>query len=106
MPSFRRQAWLSWASIALLGVLCTVLAILQYRWIGAITEAERGRLHDELQSRLSALRATFNDELSKSFFALMANAEMVDRDGREAAYSAQYARWRETHDHMFRRMGL
>ena len=106
MPDFRRQAWLSWASIALLGVLCAILAVLQYRWIGEIAGAERGRLRDELQSRLYAIRATFNDEISKSCYALMPSGEQAEHEGREAAYAGQYLHWKETHDRTFRRMAL
>jgi signal transduction histidine kinase len=106
VPDLRRQAWLSWASIALLGLLCAILAILQYRWIGEIAGAERGRLRDELQSRLFAVRTSFNDELSKSASALIPVAAQAAAEGREAAYAGQYLRWRETHDRIFRRIAL
>src|SRR5204863_3585498 len=71
-----------------------------------IAGAERGRLREELQSQLFAIRATFNEEISKSCFALMPSTAQVEREGREAAYAAQYARWKETHDRIFRRMAL
>jgi signal transduction histidine kinase len=35
--------------------LCAILGFLQYRWIGEVTFAERGRLHGELQSELMRL---------------------------------------------------
>ena len=56
--------WLAWLPVPVLAVLCGVLAVLQYRWIGQVTEAERDRLHKELHSKLEDLRRAFNEELA------------------------------------------
>src|SRR5262245_12123754 len=106
MPDFRRQGWLSWASIGLMALLCAILAVLQYRWIGEIAGAERGRLQEELRSRLQNIRGAFNDELSRSIAGLMPGPGAVDEKGREAAYTEQYLRWRESHDRIFRHLGI
>jgi len=106
MENFRRRPWLAWASVTLLGILCAVLAVLQYRWIGEITEAERGRLHDALLSRLSALSRAFNEQISKSAYALIPDSEQLEKAGREGAYSAQYLRWKESHEHEFQRVAI
>jgi hypothetical protein len=32
----------------LLAITCVILALLQFRWIGEVSKAERQRLHEEL----------------------------------------------------------
>jgi signal transduction histidine kinase len=66
MDNSRQRVWLSWASVGLLVLLCGALAVLQYRWIGKTTEAERNRLHGELHSRLIMLSREFNEELASA----------------------------------------
>src|SRR5215470_2122524 len=102
----RRVAWLAWASISLLAILCGVLAVLQYRWIGEITDAERTRLHEQLQVRLTALSRTFNEEVSSTLASLAPSPEEIEQAGREAAYGAQFQRWRQSHDPLFRHIAL
>jgi hypothetical protein len=70
-----QRVWLSWVSVGLLVVLCGMLAVLQYRWIGKTTEAERTRLHGELHSRLMALGRAFNEELTSACSSRSADAE-------------------------------
>lgn len=106
MENFQQRPWLAWASVTLLALLCAVLALLQYRWIGEITEAERGRLHDALQSHVNLVSRSFNEEISNSAYALIPNAEQTEKAGREAAYSAQYLRWKESHERVFQRVAL
>src|SRR5882724_1375406 len=106
MGNFPHRAWLSWAFVGLLAVMCGILAILQYRWTGEIAGAERTRLHDELQARLNTLSRAFNQEIMGACQALFPSADDLERLGREGAYSAQYLRWKETHERMFRRLAL
>src|SRR5258708_13674993 len=84
---------LSWISLSVLVVLVCVLGFLQYRWIGEISQMERKKLQDNLQSSLSRVRRDFNSELAVAAAALMpTNAEM-DRMGLEHAYQHLYAHW-------------
>jgi signal transduction histidine kinase len=106
MENFRQRPLLAWVSVTLLVVLCAVLAVLQYRWIGEITEAERGRLHDALQSRVNALSRSFNEEISKGAYALFPPGAQLEELGREKAYAAQYLRWKESHERIFHRIAL
>ena len=106
MKRMRRHGWFSWASVSLLAVLCAVVAVLQYRWIGGISEAERQRLQSQLQDRLNSFRRSFNDEILTACTALEPDAGLIERSGREAAYAYQYARWKESHGALFRRIGL
>src|SRR5260370_9699336 len=45
-----RPAMLSWLFVIALLALSTVLAVLQYRWIGEVSRADRERLHTSLQA--------------------------------------------------------
>lgn len=49
--------------LAVLAALCGVLAVLQYRWIAEISEAERARLKGETQQGLNQLARAFNEEV-------------------------------------------
>ena len=106
MKNLRHSAWLPWASIGLLAILCGVLAVLQYRWIGEIAGAERTRLRDALQAHLNNLSRALNDELTAAANALVPGMNAVDEQGREAAFSTQYLRSRDNHERFFRRIGI
>lgn len=96
----------AWAAVGLLAATCALLAALQYRWIGEIAGAQRDQLQDELQSRLAGLSRSFNQEMATAFQALIPPPADFDALGRLPAYSAQYLRWKETHDRLFRRLAL
>ena len=100
------KRWSAWASVTLLAVLCAVVAILQYRWIGEISSAERQRLQDELRDELNSLRIAFSDEIANASAALQPDAEEVAALGRDGAYAARYERWKESRKPVFRRIAL
>jgi signal transduction histidine kinase len=102
----RQRAWLPWISVGLLAALCSVLGVLQYRWIGEISNAERQNLQAALEDRLDDLRRDFNEQISRSESALQPTALQVERVGREAAYAAQFLQWKQTHEPLFRRIAL
>jgi signal transduction histidine kinase len=52
------------------------------------------------------LRADLNEDLTRSAGALIPSQREAGSEGREAAYSARYQRWKETHEKIFRRMAL
>src|ERR1700676_1592948 len=106
MENLQRRSWLAWASVSLLALLCGVLAVLQYRWIGEISDAARPRLREQLQSRLSAVSRSFNEEIANACDSLRPTNEQLERLGREGAYSAQYQHWKESHEPLFRRIAL
>src|SRR5579862_517651 len=106
MRGSSQRAWLPWASVIVLGLLCGVLGFLQYRWTGQITEAERSALYDELRSRLAACTRAFNEEIADASIGLTPPPDQINAMGREAAYSAQYARWKPGHGRLFQRVAL
>jgi signal transduction histidine kinase len=100
------KRWSSWALVSLLALLCGVVAILQYRWIGEISAAERSRLQGQLRSALNSLRNSFNEEIRSNAASLQARAAQVNQVGREAAYSTQYLQWKLNGKPLFRRIAL
>lgn len=95
----------SWAFIALLTVLCAILAILQYRWIGEISVAEGDRLKAGLENSLRNLSRDFNSDISSTVAALMPGGD-EEVDARDA-YTAQYDEWLSSTRHaaLFQRLG-
>ena len=106
MGKIPQRGWLAWLAIGLLATTCSVLAALQYRWIGEIAGSQREQLHAELQGRLNTFSRAFNQEIATAVQSLFPSVADLDTLGREAAYAAQYTRWKETHDRMFRRLAL
>src|SRR5579862_3892395 len=98
MANMKQRAWRAWASAGLLAVLCAVLAVLQSRWIGEISMAERDRLREQLQTGLSQLSADLDNRVSNACAGLMPDPSAFDSAAREAVYASQYRRWKESHE--------
>jgi signal transduction histidine kinase len=62
----RGKAVSAWLFLGALFVLCAVLGILQYRWIGEINEALRERLRGSLQASLTRASQDFNSEITSA----------------------------------------
>ena len=105
-PLLWRRTWISWVFIGLLAITCVVLALLQFRWIGEVSKAERQRLHEELTSKLNLLRRGFNEEIESAGAGLLPSTSQIDEVGREPAYAEQYKRWEASHERLFRRIAL
>lgn len=103
-----KQGLFSWASMALLAALCCILAVLQYRWLGEISRAERDRLSAGLQADLNRMSQEFDSGLAAECRALIPGPAQLDTLGQLAAYELRYARWKQTTSHqpLFRRVGL
>jgi signal transduction histidine kinase len=99
---------LSWISLSVLVILVCVLGFLQYRWIGEISQMERKKLQDALQSSLNEVSRHFNSELGVAAAALMPTNGEVDRMGREQAYERRYAQWKNSSatPKLFSRIGI
>jgi signal transduction histidine kinase len=81
-----------------LGVLLGVLAWLQYRWLGQVSEAERERMQTTLSAGAARFTQDFDRELGRIYLNLKLDADVWDaRDG--DAYAARYEEWRATTPH-------
>lgn len=108
MVPFERRTVLYWATLGCFAVLCFVLGVLQYRWIGEVGRAEQERIRAALQSALFRLSADFNAELAKALADLQPASAQIETLGREQAYSAEYLAWKNSSDHsrLFSRVAL
>ncbi|MGA2771566.1 MAG: HAMP domain-containing sensor histidine kinase [Bryobacteraceae bacterium] len=98
----QRRAVLSWLFVGTLLVLCGVLGVLQYRWIGEVSLAARDRLRGSLQASLDRLSRDFNSEIATACRALLpANSS-------EAEFAARYEQWKRTarHGQIFRAIAI
>lgn len=78
------------AMAALLGVL----AVLQYRWVGQLSNDERDRMRAHLNRRADGFADDFNRELTRVFFRLQIGAE-IPADGELATDESRFDRWYE-----------
>jgi signal transduction histidine kinase len=80
---------------ALLVALLVVLAVVQYRWVGQLGEAERTRLRASAHARADAFALAFDRELTRAFLVLqMEGATRRARDA--AAYRHSWEAWRRS----------
>jgi signal transduction histidine kinase len=102
----RRRGALSWVVLSTLLALCGVLGILQYRWIGQVSRAERDRLKGSLQSSLSRLAQDFNSEIASYCRTLLPGAAGSDAEA-EAEVAARCELWRKSNQPaLFHRIGI
>jgi signal transduction histidine kinase len=79
------------AAVAAVLLLLGLLATLQYRWAGELSEAERLRLRAAAQARADALSRDFDVEVTRAFVKLQMSGRSL-RDG--ADYADVYDAWR------------
>jgi signal transduction histidine kinase len=90
LEKIRKRALLSWASVILLAILCTVLAVLQYRWTAQVAAGEQLRLKSNLDSRLELLRRSFNDRIDSACLAFVPSSSDFARQNAEVSYLEKY----------------
>lgn len=100
-PSFSipssRARFQGLALSALIVLLC-VLAVIQHRWLGAIAEAERGKLREEAAQKSADIAQDVDRELTRAFLELRLDARTIDaRDG--GAFAERFEAWRKDAAH-------
>jgi signal transduction histidine kinase len=102
--SEHRRTALSWLFVAGLFVLCGVLGVLQYRWIGEVSVAARDRLRGSLQASLNRLSLDFNTEIATAARALLPPGP----ESGESEVAERFAQWKKTgrHSQMFRHIAI
>jgi len=83
---------------ASLVVLLVLLAALQYRWLGQVSEAERERMQATLSTGAARFSQDFDRELGRVYFNLQLDANVWRRRDGET-YAARYAQWRANAPH-------
>jgi signal transduction histidine kinase len=87
----RRIPW-QLPSAAILLVLLAILATLQYRWLGEVSEAERERMRASLRTRATEFAQEFDAEITRAYVAFHVGSDQLDVDA-VAALADAYARW-------------
>ena len=78
----------------LLMAIVAVLAALQYRWLGQVSQAERTRMHETMTARAEALAADLDHEVARIYVAFqLRQPELAAID---AALARRYQSWRES----------
>jgi signal transduction histidine kinase len=80
---------------AALVVLLPALALLQYRWVGQVSEAERERMQRSLQHAALQFRESFDGEVSRAILSLQVDGATA-RDEAWGRYAERYATWTAT----------
>ena len=76
-------------------VLLPALAVLQYRWVGQVSEAERERMLRNLRHAALQFREAFDGELARAFVGLQVDGALV-RDEAWDRYAERYTAWAST----------
>jgi signal transduction histidine kinase len=92
-----RPSALTVLTIALL-ILLPALAVLQYRWVGQVSEAERDRMERNLRTAAFQFRGAFDGEIIRAVNGLRADATTVQESAWDR-YADRYAAWLETAEH-------
>jgi signal transduction histidine kinase len=97
-----RQNRLEWALLGLIAFVCLGLSILQYRWTGEFSRAERARLRSGLTEQAGRLTRAFDEELRQSCRALLPGSTEIRDEGILQAHRSRYEQWASSHDpHLF-----
>ena len=81
----------------LLVVLLPVLAFMQYRWVGQVSEGERAIMLRNLATAAEQFKTAFDGELRQ--LGNLQASTTVARDGSSQNYSLRYNTWLNTADH-------
>lgn len=79
-------------------VLLPALAVLQYRWVGQISVAERERMQRNLRVAATQFRETFDGEIVRAALNLQVGPDTA-REGGSERYSERYDTWLDTATH-------
>lgn len=82
----------------LLVVLLPVLAYMQYRWVGQVSEGERERMQRNLENAADQFRAEFDGEIRVAVRELSVGSATA-REGASPQYSGRYTSWVNNADH-------
>jgi signal transduction histidine kinase len=79
-------------------VVLPALAVLQYRWVGQVSDAERDRMERNVRVAAFQFRQTFDNEIVRAVNGLRVNVNTVT-DSAWNRYADRYATWSATADH-------
>jgi signal transduction histidine kinase len=83
---------------SVLVVLLPALAVLQYRWVGQVSDAERTRMQRNVRVAAAQFREAFDQEMGRALSSLRVDATTVREDA-WYRYADRYVNWSESADH-------
>lgn len=92
MKSFIRTSAVSLVVIVAVAILLPVLAVLQYRWLGEVSQAERERLQANIRTGAEQFRQDFNQEILRTVLAFQMETG-DETPGLKAELAAKYDSW-------------
>jgi hypothetical protein len=81
-------------AVALLGLIA-LLATLQYRWLGQISDAERDRMRAVLETRATEFGRDFDQELTRAYLLFQPDPSLQDQNAGERM-ALRFDRWQAT----------
>ena len=79
-------------------ILLPALAVLQYRWVGQVSDAERERMERTMRVAAFQFRESFDDEIVRAVIGLRADATTA-QDGAWDRYADRYETWSASAEH-------
>ncbi len=83
---------------AALVALLTLLATLQYRWLGQVSTGERERMQTTLRASTARFTQDFDREIGRIYFTLQLDESMV-RQRAWSEFAARYQNWQQSAPH-------
>src|SRR5438270_14046438 len=81
--------------VAALIALLPVRAVLQFRWLGEVSQAERERMQASLKTAVANFTQEFDRELTRAYMTLQMEARTL-RDHDWQTYARRYDHWVQT----------
>jgi signal transduction histidine kinase len=85
---------LLWVSLALCALVLT-LAVLQYRWLGQVSDAERDRMRAGVRARAAQIAEAFDREVTRAYVAIQIDPDTFQRKD-WSRYAARVEAWRRS----------
>jgi signal transduction histidine kinase len=89
----QRDSFISLIVGSILVVLLPLLAALQYRWLGQVSEGEREQMKAGLQTTARRISEDFDQSLTRAFIAYLSAPETL---GDESSFAERHQRWLDT----------
>ena len=90
--------WITYGFLSLMGIALVTLAVLQYKWLGSVSDAEKERLEESLAASSENFVAEFNRNFSEVQGAF--RIQITDREiGLEEPIGVAWNKWLRTSVH-------
>ncbi|BCU78541.1 hypothetical protein llg_32560 [Luteolibacter sp. LG18] len=96
MTSPLRPSTREWGFVVVMVVVCSVLAVLQFRWTGEIAAAERARLGAGLEEQATRLSQAFDAELATGCARLLPKGAEISNGRLEEAFIRHLKAWKSS----------